>query len=155
MESKKAPFRAGSSVLYTPIGWVRGAPQQVPPEGWATVRSEIATHAAFEPAIRGLDGYSHIWVVFALDGVDERGRATLSQRPPGVPSDVGVFALRTQARPNPIGIAVVRLVSVDGTTLHVEGLDAFDGTPVLDLKPYIPYYDSVPDARVPAWIGHP
>ena len=142
------------TIEYQAIGTVLGA-DRAPVDGWAAARSEIRVDESVAGALAGLDGYSHIWVVFALDGVDERGRVVVAQRPPGAPSEVGVLALRTQARPNPIGIAAVRLVSIDGATLIVEGLDAFDGTPVLDIKPYIPYYDSVPDARVPEWIGHP
>lgn len=138
-----------SPAPYTAIGHVRGA--VTGPNGDA--RIELVP--ALTPALAGLAEYSHIIVVFALDEVGEDGRAALTQRPPGAPGDIGVLALRTQARPNPIGVSVARLLVVDGATLRVRGLDAFAGTPVLDIKPYIPYYDSVPDARVPDWIGHP
>ncbi|MFQ5878726.1 MAG: TrmO family methyltransferase [Dehalococcoidia bacterium] len=63
----------------------------------------------------------------------------------------GVFATRTQNRPNPLGLAVVPLLRRRGNRLRVRGLDAIHGTPVLDIKPYVPYYDCVPDARLPEW----
>ncbi len=140
---------------YQAIGRVRRAPKRPPPRGWDGVESEIAIEPRFAPALEGLDGYSHVWVIFALDGVGPDGRSALRQRPPGAPGEVGVFALRTPARPNPIGIAAVRIVRIAKGTVRVKGLDAFGGTPVLDLKPYIPYYDSVPEAGVPDWIGQP
>jgi tRNA-Thr(GGU) m(6)t(6)A37 methyltransferase TsaA len=65
---------------------------------------------------------------------------------------VGVFATRSPVRPNPIALSVVRLLERRGHTLLVKGLDAYDGTPVLDIKPYIPYSDSIPDATFPHWV---
>jgi len=66
---------------------------------------------------------------------------------------LGIFATRTQLRPNPIGFSVVPLLARKGNVLRVRGLDAIDGTPVLDVKPYIPHYDSVPQATIPAWAS--
>jgi tRNA-Thr(GGU) m(6)t(6)A37 methyltransferase TsaA len=66
---------------------------------------------------------------------------------------LGIFATRTQLRPNPIGVSVVPLLARKGNVLRVRGLDAIDGTPVLDVKPYIPHYDSVPQATIPAWAS--
>ncbi len=137
------------------IGHVRRAPARPPAEGWARVESELALDPELAAALAGLDGYSHVWVLFALHTVGDDGRQVVTQHPAGAPAPTGVFALRTQARPNPIGMTAVELLRVDGGTLRVRGLDALDGTPVLDIKPYIPYYDCVADARVPAWIGHP
>jgi tRNA (Thr-GGU) A37 N-methylase len=65
----------------------------------------------------------------------------------------GIFAQRAKDRPNPIGITAVRIRSLGPGWVEVSGLDAIDGTPVLDLKPYVPQYDRVDDARVPAWVG--
>ena len=65
---------------------------------------------------------------------------------------VGLFATRSPNRPNPVGIATVRLLERQGNILKVEGLDAIDGTPIIDIKPYIPGYDSATDAKVPPWI---
>lgn len=139
---------------YRAVGHVRHAPSRAPAD-WTAVESEIAVTDDCVPALSGLSGYSHAWVLFTLHEVGDDGRKVRTQSPPGAPEGIGVFALRTQARPNPIGMTVVRLLGIDGAVVRVRGLDAFDGTPVLDIKPYIPYYDSVPDAQVPAWIGHP
>ena len=67
----------------------------------------------------------------------------------------GVLATRSQRRPNPIGVSVVAVVQRRKGVLRVQGLDAIDGTPVLDIKPYLPPYDSVPDARMPDWVTRP
>jgi tRNA-Thr(GGU) m(6)t(6)A37 methyltransferase TsaA len=92
-------------------------------------------------------------VVCWLDRVTEEQRRLLSVHPAGDPSlpARGVLALRTHHRPNPIAVSVVSLEGIDGTVLRVRGLDAADGTPVLDIKPYIAHYDSIPDARLPGW----
>ncbi|HWO93645.1 MAG TPA: tRNA (N6-threonylcarbamoyladenosine(37)-N6)-methyltransferase TrmO [Dehalococcoidia bacterium] len=143
------------AVTYRPIGHVRSAPRRAPAGGWRDVESSIVIEDEFGAGLAGIEEYGHVWVVLALHGVAEEERRLLRRSPPGAPGEVGVFALRTQMRPNPIGISAVRLLAVEGTTLRVRGLDAIDGTSVLDIKPYIPYYDSVPDASVPDWIGHP
>jgi tRNA (Thr-GGU) A37 N-methylase len=67
--------------------------------------------------------------------------------------EVGIFAQRARHRPNPIGVSAVRLLDVDGCRLRVRGLDAIDGTPILDLKPYVPAFDLVPEAKTPGWLG--
>jgi tRNA-Thr(GGU) m(6)t(6)A37 methyltransferase TsaA len=112
----------------------------------------------FEPefrtpdAIRGLEGFSHLWLVFIFHQTPE-GQWKPTVRPPrlGGNERVGVFASRSPFRPNPIGLSVVRLDSIDldhpkGPILHLRGVDLVDGTPILDIKPYIPYTDSISDA---------
>lgn len=103
-------------------------------------------------AVRGLEGFSHIWVLFVFhESIRQQWKATV--RPPRLGGDkrVGVFASRSPFRPNPIGLSVVKLQEVichnAKVALRVEGLDILDGTPVLDVKPYIPYADSIPDAK--------
>ncbi len=98
----------------------------------------------------GLEGFSHIWLSFLFhDVIDQGWRARV--RPPrlGGNRQVGVFASRSPFRPNHLGLSVVRLLGVDngeGVSLRVQGLDLLDGTPVVDIKPYLPYVDSVPHA---------
>ncbi|WP_435892847.1 tRNA (N6-threonylcarbamoyladenosine(37)-N6)-methyltransferase TrmO [Oceaniferula spumae] len=112
----------------------------------------------FEPefrnadAVRGLDGFSHVWLVFVFhQAVRDDWKPTV--RPPrlGGNERIGVFASRSPFRPNPIGLSVVRLDEIDldhpdGPVLKLRGVDLVDGTPILDIKPYIPYADSLPDA---------
>lgn len=103
-------------------------------------------------AVRGLEGYSHLWLVFVFHQTMEKGwRPTV--RPPrlGGNERMGVFATRSTFRPNPIGLSVVELTGVTvhrgSVLLHLRGGDLVDRTPVLDIKPYIPYADSLPHAR--------
>ena len=137
-----------------PIGWVRNGVKEPRPGGWETVESDLELDPEMAPALQGLDGFSHIIVLFWMHGVPQELRGP-GQLHPGNRQDlplVGAFATRTQLRPNPIGMAVVPLLSVNGARLRVRGLDAIDGTPVLDIKPYLPPYDAPEDVRMPPWV---
>lgn len=137
------------------IGTVRNKVKQAPGSGykWQNIVSEIVLDSALTEALDNLDEFSHIIVLFwmhrstgpAPKKVHPKGRGEL---PP-----VGVFASRSPDRPNPVGKATVRLLKRQGNILKVEGLDAIDGTPVIDIKPYIPGLDSADDARVPPWMA--
>ena len=116
------------------------------------VKSATATLELLPPynqpeAFRGLADFSNLWIVFMFhQSVSKHWKATV--RPPrlGGNERIGVFASRSNFRPNPIGLSVVELLAVEGTTLTLGGGDFLDGTPVLDIKPYIPYVDSIPEA---------
>lgn len=98
-------------------------------------------------AFRGIEGFSHLWILFVFhESIQKEFKATV--RPPrlGGNERLGVFATRSNFRPNPIGLSVVELLSVKETTLTLGGGDFLDGTPVLDIKPYIPYVDRIPEA---------
>jgi tRNA-Thr(GGU) m(6)t(6)A37 methyltransferase TsaA len=99
-------------------------------------------------ALREIEAFSHLWILF-LFHASERDPSKTTARPPrlGGNQRVGVFASRSPYRPNPIGLSAVELVKVEGSRLLVRGGDFLDGTPVLDIKPYIPYSDSIPKAR--------
>lgn len=104
-------------------------------------------------ALRGLDGYSHIWLIWCFHENKKEGWSP-TVRPPrlGGNKRMGVFATRSPYRPNPIGLSCVKLKEIrdtrdQGTVLVVEGADMLDGTPILDIKPYLPFADSIPDAR--------
>lgn len=111
-------------------------------------------------AVKGLDGFSHIWVSFIFHGVPE-GKWSPTVRPPrlGGNERVGVFASRSTHRPNPLGLSVVELAGIEssdkGVMLKLVGADLLDGTPVVDIKPYVPYVDSVADARAGFADGAP
>lgn len=106
-----------------------------------------------EEALRGLDGYSHLWLIWGFhDNKNDGWRPTV--RPPrlGGNKRMGVFATRSPYRPNPIGLSCVALKEIkktrdQGTVLVIAGADMMDGTPVYDIKPYLPFADSIPDAR--------
>ena len=117
----------------------------------------VGSTIVFEPeyrvdeALRGIEGYSHLWLIWEFSqAVREDWSPTV--RPPrlGGNTRMGVFATRSPFRPNPIGLSSVRLVGMEkteeGTVLLVEGADLCDGTPILDIKPYLPFTDSHPDA---------
>ncbi len=118
--------------------------------------STILIYPDFCPGLLGVEGYSHLIVLYWMHLRDDEGhRRTLRVTPPrheGAPL-TGVFACRSPSRPNPIGFCVVELEGVDGCRLRVRGLDAIEGSPVVDLKPYQPRADSVPDATAPGWSG--
>ncbi|MDH7595163.1 MAG: tRNA (N6-threonylcarbamoyladenosine(37)-N6)-methyltransferase TrmO [Candidatus Bathyarchaeia archaeon] len=103
-----------------------------------------------------LDEFSHVIVFYWFhlrDDVKERRVLRVVPKRHGAKSEVGVFASRSPSRPNPIGFCVVELVRVDGCVLVVRGLDAFVGSPVIDVKPYLPRGDFVSSARAPAWVN--
>jgi len=118
-------------------------------EGWA----EIEIDPAWSEALDGIDGFSHIWVVWWLDRF-ETPPTSRKVHPEGRPEMplVGLFATRSPRRPCPIAITAVRLLLHEGARLRVEGLDAAQGTPVLDIKPYLRRGDLIPEATAPDWL---
>lgn len=112
-------------------------------------RVELDAGQNFEQALQDLAGFSHIWLLF--DFHHNKAWKPLVQPPRGH-RKVGVFASRAPYRPNPIGMTCVRLLSVSGRTLEVADHDLLDGTPILDIKPYLPYADSFPEATL-GWLG--
>lgn len=115
-------------------------------------RIELLGGRNFETALRDLDGFERIWLIFAFDrnGGGWRPTAHPPVTAPGV-SRVGVFASRAPYRPNPLGLSCVRLVSVKGRAVEVAEADLLDGTPILDIKPYVPAADAFPRARA-GWV---
>jgi tRNA-Thr(GGU) m(6)t(6)A37 methyltransferase TsaA len=107
-------------------------------------------------ALKGLDSFSHIIVLYWLHGNDSEDNRQILRVTPrrhaGAP-ELGVFATRSPIRPNPIAFEVCKLIKVDGCTVFVEGSDAYEGTPIVDIKPYIPRADAVTEAITPAWTS--
>ena len=111
---------------------------------------------AFQDALSGLENFSHVIVLYWFDRNDRpEKRRILQVHPRGDSRNplTGVFATRSPVRPNLIGLSVCKIRSVKDHRVLVENIDAFDGTPILDLKPYIPRNDCIPDAKVPNWVG--
>lgn len=119
---------------------------------------ELEALVVFEPeyrdpaALRGLEGFSHVWLLWVFDRAAREGWSP-TVRPPrlGGNARLGVFATRSPFRPNPVALSAVTLAGLEktrawGTVLHVRGADLMDGTPILDIKPYLPYADCRPDA---------
>lgn len=113
-------------------------------------RVELFPAVIHPDAVRDLDGFDHVWVISFLH-LNGPGARPLVRPPRGGPPR-GVLATRAPHRPNPIGLSVVRLVEVRGLVLHLEGLDLIDGTPILDVKPYVPDFDARPLASR-GWLG--
>lgn len=129
--------------------WPYDAPRQgtLAPES----RGEVRLHPGcnYEQALQDLSGFSHIWLLFVFHH-NQAWKPLV--RPPRGDRKVGVFASRAPYRPNPIGMSCVQLVEIAGLTLRVRGHDLLDGTPILDIKPYVPYADAVPEARI-GWLA--
>ncbi|QFU81790.1 tRNA (N6-threonylcarbamoyladenosine(37)-N6)-methyltransferase TrmO [Natronorubrum aibiense] len=129
-------------ISYTPIGRVRSpydTPEDVIHDEVSETGGEVVLEEEYEAGLEGIDGFSHIVVFAHLDEINE---SQLTARPPHVDDlEVGVFATRSPHRPTPLAQTVVELLERDGTTLRVRGLDLVDGTPILDVKPYVPLVD--------------
>jgi tRNA (adenine37-N6)-methyltransferase len=147
-------------IVLRPVGWVHSSEhsleQQPREDYWGDVISEIRLdNSKFSSeALDGLAEFSHVEVLFYLHGVSEASVVVGRRHPRSNPKwpEVGIFAQRGKARPNRIAATVCRLLSVQGLTLKVEGLDAFDGSPVLDIKPV--FAEFTPDRSVirqPKW----
>jgi tRNA-Thr(GGU) m(6)t(6)A37 methyltransferase TsaA len=137
-----------------PIGVVRNGIRKKKRDGWGSILSEIRFAPQYQEGLEGIEEYSHILVLFWLSRVPQRARGRRLKIHPRSRKDlpqVGIFATRTQYRPNPIGLTQVRLLKRDKNILRVEGLDALNGTPVLDVKPVSPGRRIPPGTRVPAW----
>jgi tRNA (adenine37-N6)-methyltransferase len=138
-----------------PIGTIHNSIAEAVDDVWGNVRSRIELDATqFSPdCLTGLGDFSHIEVVFVLHRVGESEVVTGLRHPRGRKDlpEVGIFAQRGRNRPNRIGITTCRLVAVDSLSIEVEGLDAIDGTPVLDIKPYMKEFAAKGEIRQPEW----
>jgi tRNA-Thr(GGU) m(6)t(6)A37 methyltransferase TsaA len=148
-----------SQYTFSAIGTLRspfrekfGIPRQPGLAPHALSRLVLQPEFATAECLTGLDGFSHIWLTFVFHASADQGWQP-SVRPPRLGGNErrGIFATRTMFRPNPIGLSVVELVAIldgpHGKELLLRGTDLLDGTPVLDIKPYVPYADSIPEAR--------
>jgi len=134
----KAPYEAARQPLerITTIGEIR-----------------LESGHLYEQALENLEGMERLWLIYVFHHNTTHWKPKVLP-PRGSDHKVGVFATRAPYRPNPIGMSCVKLLKVDGLKLLVEGADLLDGTPILDIKPYIPYADAFPDAKT-GWLGTP
>ena len=132
-------------ICLNPVGVVKKAGQ----------RSWLEIYPEYAPALTGLKDFSHLWVFYWFHGNDNpEERRTLQVHPRRDPTNplTGVFACRAPVRPNLIGFTACRIIKINGNVVEVADLDAQDGSPLLDLKPYIPGGDAIPEAVTPAWL---
>jgi len=140
-------------IVYRPIGVIRtpfkspvGVPIQ-PPAGRG-VRGVVEVFPEYVEGLKDLEGFSYIILIYHFHLVK---RYSLRDTPYMDSEARGVFATRAPARPNPIGISIVKLVKIEGNKLYIEDVDIVDGTPLLDIKPYVPEFDYRPNARI-GWL---
>jgi tRNA-Thr(GGU) m(6)t(6)A37 methyltransferase TsaA len=147
-------MRCWDSVKIEVIGMVSSPITEGVDENWGNVVSEIRLNEKYVSGLMGLEEFSHVLVLFYMHKYSFDPEADLVRRPQGRPDmpPTGIFAQRAKHRPNPIGVTVVKLLSVKGDSLVVKGLDAINGTPVIDVKPYFPSFDSRSEAETPPWV---
>lgn len=133
-------------VVRSPFTEAAGTPIQ--PPGAEAVEGEVVLKEAYAPGLKDIDGFSHLFLIYVLD---RAAPGALLLKPFLDDVERGVFATRAPCRPNPIGLSLVRLLRRAGNVLRIAGVDILDGTPLLDIKPYIPQLNPVGDVRV-GWL---
>jgi len=133
-------------ILHTPFSNLEDMPIQ--PRGAGGIKGELILDEQFVPGLKDLDGFSHIYLLYFFHKVTNF-KLTVTPFLDHTPH--GLFATRAPKRPNPIGLSVVRLVGIEGNRLLLEDVDMLDGTPVLDIKPYVPAFDQPEGVRV-GWL---
>jgi tRNA (adenine37-N6)-methyltransferase len=134
-----------------PIGYVKNGIHDIRFDGWKNLISRLVIDDRYVEALEGVEKFSHLFVICWLH---LPGKLLLQRHPrdrQNLPV-VGIFATRSQLRPNRLGLRVVRLLERKQNDLLVAGLDVVDGTPLIDIKPYIPQQDVVMNAKVPRWV---
>jgi tRNA-Thr(GGU) m(6)t(6)A37 methyltransferase TsaA len=143
---------AVGEIVFRPIGVVRNGITEATGVRWEEVISRIELAETYEPALEGIEEFSHLLVLFHFHRPE---RPPVLQVHPEERPDlplVGVLATRSPHRPTPIGVTTVELLGRQGRVLTVRGLDALDGTPVLDIKPHLPRGDAPSPVRIPRWL---
>lgn len=133
------------------IGVVRNERKKAVREGWEEVISQVIIDEGLTKSLDGLEDFSHVVILYWMHRVS--GPPPVTVHPHSNPNiDIGLFASRAPQRPNPIGVSTVRLLERKQNILIVKGLDAIDGSPVIDIKPYLPANDDVADAKIAPWV---
>jgi tRNA-Thr(GGU) m(6)t(6)A37 methyltransferase TsaA len=150
----RAEARPDAEWSVRPIGWVTSTRAEVIDDDWGPIEATITLVEPYGPAsILGLEAFSHLEVIYLFDRVDPGSIHTGSRLPRNNPAwpEVGIFAQRVKNRPNRLGLSTCELVAVDGVEVRVRGLDAVDGTPVIDLKPFMSEFGPRTDVVQPTW----
>ncbi|WP_078579272.1 SAM-dependent methyltransferase [Salipaludibacillus agaradhaerens] len=138
----------------TYIGYVSSSRKEMSDDHWGKVISKIVLNSNLpEESLKGLEAFSHLEIIFHMDQVEPEKIVTGARHPRGNEEwpAVGVFAQRAKARPNALGVSRCRLLDIKGRELTVQALDAIDGTPVLDIKPYMNEFAPIGEVKQPAW----
>jgi len=156
--SRPQKLPLASMITLEPVGYVVGGRREPVDDDWGPVESVISLDRARfgDDAVTGLSAFSHLVVVFQFHLVDESAVQSGARHPRGNTDwpKVGMFAQRAKMRPNRLGVSSCRLMGVQELDLHVRGLDAVDGTPVLDVKPYVREFEPpTAEVREPAWAS--
>jgi tRNA-Thr(GGU) m(6)t(6)A37 methyltransferase TsaA len=134
-------------IIHTPFTKLEGMPIQ--PKGAVGIRGTIELFDEYHAGLKDLDGFSHIILLYHF----HRSHGFKLQVVPFMDSELrGLFATRAPKRPNPIGISVVQLDKIENDVLHIQNVDIIDGTPLLDIKPYVPEFDNPQNIRT-GWVG--
>jgi tRNA-Thr(GGU) m(6)t(6)A37 methyltransferase TsaA len=133
-------------IIHSPFKTVQGIPIQ--PTAAKSTEGTIEIFPEYAEGLKDIEGFSHIFLIFHLH---LSGKARLKVKPFMDDELRGVFSTRAPSRPNPIGLSIVRLIEVKGKTLHIKGVDIADGTPLLDIKPYVPDFDNREDNEI-GWL---
>jgi tRNA (adenine37-N6)-methyltransferase len=138
-----------------PIGQVSSPVNEKVDENWGGVISRVLLLPEYAGGLRGLRDFSHALIVTYLHQARYEKDKHLQRRPRGLKSipQVGIFSQRAKDRPNTIGVTAVKIIALGDDYLEIQGLDAINGTPVLDIKPYFPQYDKIDDSTVPEWVN--
>jgi tRNA-Thr(GGU) m(6)t(6)A37 methyltransferase TsaA len=143
-----------NEILMRPIAHIHNARTGLDDDNWGGMVSEITLDSSLpEEGLLGLEAFSHAEILYYFDRVGDATDIPMLRHPRGNPSwpKVGIFAQRNKDRPNHIGLTIVRIVRREGRSLFVEGLDAIDGTPVLDIKPVMEEFLPRGEVRQPQW----
>ena len=138
-----------------PIGFVSSSVTEQTDENWGQITSRILLQPEYIGALSGLGDFSHAIIITYLHQAKYEKEKHLQRRPRGLESmpKVGIFSQRAKDRPNPIGVTAVKIINVEDGYIEVQGLDAINETPVLDIKPYYPQYDKIDSPKVPEWVN--
>lgn len=140
-------------ITYTPIGYIHSPftkveDMPIQPEGAIGISGSIQMEKQYTSALQDLEGFSHIYLLYHF----HKSKDWSSQVVPFLDTiPHGLFATRAPKRPNPIGLSIVKLIGIEKNILTIENVDILDGTPLLDIKPYVPAFDQVSDTRI-GWL---
>ncbi len=120
---------------------------------WSKIVTDLVIDQKYKDALKGLEDYSHLIVVYWMHKVKTCDIRHVPQGKINEVPEVGIFACRCPQRPNPIGISTVEILGIKDSIITVKGLDTIENTPILDIKPYTPQYDAASNVKIPDWVS--